>query len=97
VVENEVRPPAGLELSRDAASDTAETADDRVPAQIFDRLSQLALRVRLRDGAVRDQVDDRTGEVEEDCHASDQEQDGEELRACPRRLRVETGERGRDD
>ena len=97
VVEDDVRAPDGLELRGNASSHAPEAADDRVVVQVVDRASQLPLRVGLRDRSVRDEVDDRARQVEEDCHASQQQEDREELRTRSGRLAVEPCERRRDD
>ena len=97
MVEDDVRAARRLELGRDPPADSPEPTDDRVSHQMVDRATQPALRVGLRNSAVRDQVDDRACQVEEDCHSSDEERDREELRAVPGRLRVEARERRRHD
>ena len=74
-----------LELRRDAAADAAEAADDRVVAQLADRLSPPSLSEVLSDDPARDQLDDRARKVEEDCHACEEEGDGEELARRSRR------------
>jgi len=45
----------------------------------------------------RDHLDDRVGDVEEDCHAGQEHGDRKDLGRVPRRLRVEPGQRDRDD
>ena len=87
------------ELGRDAAADAAEAADDHVVAELVDRpFSSVSRPKRRPDDPARDHVHDHARDVEEDCHAAEEEDDGEDLR--PPSLsgaRVEAGQRRRDD
>ena len=80
-VDHDVLRGGVLELGRDAAADPAEPADDDVVAQLGDGPSPPSFSEVLSDDTARDQLDDRAGEVEEDCHAREEQDDGEDSRA----------------
>ena len=65
-VDHDERAAGVLELRRDAAADAAEAADDRVVAQLADRLSPPSLSEVLPHDPARDQLDDRARKVEEE-------------------------------
>ena len=84
-VDHDVVAARVVELRGDAAADAAEPADDGVVTQLADGPSPPSLSEVLPDDPARDQLDDRARKVEEDCHARQQQDDGEELGG--RRLR----------
>ena len=68
-----------------------------VVAQLADGPSPPSFSEVLPPDPARDQLDDRARKVKEDCHACQEEHDGEQLGGRPFRPRVEAGEGGRDD
>ena len=69
---------------------------------VWSRSWPMALLLRpcsevLPDDPARDQLDDRARKVEEDCHAREEEDDGEDLRRRSLGPRVEPRQRRRDD
>ena len=69
---------------------------------VWSRSWPMALLLRplsevLPDDPARDQLDDRARKVEEDCHARQEHDDGEELGGGSFGARVEPGQRRRDD
>src|SRR5439155_12799027 len=96
-VEHEVVDARVAELVRDAPADPSEAADDVVVLEPFDHAPPPAFRPRTREDAAGDHLDDRPGDVEEDSHAGEEQEDREDLRAVAGRLRVDPGEGRRDD
>jgi hypothetical protein len=89
---------AGLsELAADLASNTAVAADDVVIFQVLDRSAPLALGPRAGQHAAGDHLHDRTRDVQEDCHAREQEDHREDLRPSSSRRACEPGQRHGDD
>src|SRR5262245_5129574 len=91
-----VRP--GLpELGADALADAAVAADDHVLSQSGVRSLPPSLSPGPRQDPTGDDLDERAGDVEKDCHAGEEHDDGEQLAGGPLGPRVETGEGRRDD
>ena len=82
-VDDHVLAAGVVELRGDAAADAAEAADDGVVTQLVDGPSPPSLSEVLPDDAARDQLDDRARKVEEDCHARQKQDHGEELGGVP--------------
>ena len=95
VVEHDVRHARVAELVADAAADPAVAADDVVVAEPTDHAVLPPLGQDAGQDAVRDQLDDRARQVAVDCHSGEDDQDGHDLAAASRRLRVDAGERDR--
>ena len=67
------------ELRRDTAPDAAVAADDHVIPKLLDRPSSPSFAEGAAQHAAGDPVRDRACDVEEDCHAGDEQQDTEDL------------------
>ena len=86
-----------LELRGDAPADTAVSADDHVIAQLFDLPPPPSLTEDVAEDAAGDGVDHDARDVEEDCHAREEQDDREDLARVGVGSAVQPRERRRDD
>ena len=88
-VEHDVLDARLAKLGCDSPADTAVPADDVVVAQGLDRHASPSFGEHSGQDSAGDDLDERARDVEEDCHAGEQQRDGEQLSSMRRRPRVE--------